>query len=225
MARNRRPRKNAPRAARDREAPAIGNASEADRLPDEPALDAKSEELVDGLGYGADDGPESQGASAGRGFGEDGQGTFGDEDYDLSYGPTGLAGPEEIDDAERGADTPERIDWDVTSGDAANAVANEEREVATGDLSALEEVHKKTTWSDGDDAPVRADDRIREEIQEILAELGEEVEAEVTMGEVVLLGSVPTDERRDQIDELVQEIDGVRAIDNRIRVLDDETSE
>src|SRR5262249_23951594 len=146
MARTRKPRKNAPRAARDREAPATEDAIHEEALPDEPAVDTKNEELTDGLGFGADDGPESQGARAGRGFGMDGQGTSGDEDYDLSYGPTGLAGPEEVDDGERGADTPEHVDWEVTSGDAANAVANEEREVATGDLAALEEVPKKTTW-------------------------------------------------------------------------------
>jgi hypothetical protein len=187
-----------------------------ERVADDPPLDMKSSELNDGLGYGADDGPESQGATAGHGFGQDAQGTFSDEDYDLSYGPKGLAGPEDVDESEHGADTPERIGWDET-GDAADVVANEERDVATGDLSALQEVRKRTGW-----ARRRPDDRIREEITEALIDLGvDDVGASVTNGEVVLVGAVATDEQRDEIDALVQDVSGVRAIDNRIVVRDD----
>jgi hypothetical protein len=200
-----------------------GVASDDDALIDELPIDSKYEELADGIGYGADDGPESQGASAGRAFGADAQGTFGDEDYDLSYGPRGLAGPQEVDESERGADTPEVLDWDATAGDAADVVANEEREVATGDLAALEEVRKKTAWADDGPGSTRPDDRVREDIQELLVELGEgEIQVEVADGEVLLLGAVATDERRDRIDEQVQGVEGVVAIDNRIFVGEDE---
>jgi osmotically-inducible protein OsmY len=188
---------------------------------DEPPLDARTEELSEGAGYGRDDGPDSQGESAGRGFGDDGQGTFGDEDYDVGYGPTGLAGPEARDDSEDGADTPDAIDWDETAGDAADAVANEERDVATGDLSGLGEVRKKTSWSD-----VRGDDRIREEIDEILADLGEDsVSASVVNGEVVLRGSVSSTEDREVVDERVQDVAGIRGIENEIFVRDDAEAE
>jgi hypothetical protein len=192
--------------------------------PDPEALDEiGSEDDAHIEGYDPDAVPESQGAGADGAFGKDAQGMFGDEDYDPSYGPKGLAGPEEIDISERGADTPDRIDWDETEGDAADAVSNEERDVATGDLAALEEVPKKTAWAEeGGRVPQRPDDRIREDIEGILEELGESgVAVEISEGEVVLLGVVDTDERRDLIDERVQEVDAVTAIDNRITVRDE----
>lgn len=174
-------------------------------------------------GYDPDGVAESQGAGADGAFGKDAQGMFGDEDYDPSYGPKGLAGPEEVDISERGADTPDRLDWEETEGDAADAVANEERDVATGDLAALEEIPKKTAWSEEGQAAQRPDDRIREEIEEILEDLGEDgVTVEVSEGEVVLRGAVDGDPERDLIDERVQEVAGIGAIENRIAVRDEE---
>lgn len=171
------------------------------------------------LGYSPDDAPESQGATADTGYGRDEQGSFGDESFDPSYGSP-ATGEAELERAERGADTPGEIDWAEAEGDAAQSVANEERDVATGDLSALEEVPKVTSWSGDEGMPARSDDAIREEIEDTLAlfDEGVDVAVDVVEGEVVLTGSVDRDALRDAIDRVVQSVEAVRSIDNRIRV-------
>ena len=170
------------------------------------------------LGYSAEDAPESQGATADTGFGRDEQGAFGDEDYDPSYGVPPKGEPE-LRRPERGADTPSQIDWSETEGDGAQAVANEERDVATGDLAALEEIPKPTSWSGEDGTAARSDDAIREEIAELLSLLeGIDVSADVSDGQVVLTGSVDRPQLREAVDKIVQAIEAEKSIENRIRV-------
>lgn len=74
----------------------------------------------------------------------------------------------------------------------------------------------------------RSDERIREEVCETLSRHGEidasHIEVEVENGEVTLTGTV--DERRTKrlIEECVEELSGVREVNNRIRLSRDESS-
>jgi hypothetical protein len=170
------------------------------------------------LGYSSEDAPESQGATADTGYGRDEQGALGDEDYDPSYGASPEGEPE-LERIEHGADTPSDVDWKETEGDGASAVANEERDVATGDLSALEEVPKRTSWSGEEGEAVRSDDSIREEIADILAQVnGAEVSVLVAGGDVLLTGTAERAGLREAIDGIAQSVEGVKSIDNRIFV-------
>jgi hypothetical protein len=176
------------------------------------------EDRDEDLGYSTEDAPESQGVTADTGFGRDGQGAFGDEDYDPSYG-TAPASEPQLDRAEHGADTPSQIDWSDTEGDGSQAVANEEREVATGDLAALEEIPKRTSWSGEEGTSTRSDDAIREEIAEMLSLFeGIDVSADVSDGQVLLSGSVDRPQLREAIDKVVQAVEAVKSIENHIRV-------
>ena len=177
-------------------------------------VDVTTEDLAAGVRYGIDEGPESQGVSAGNGFGGDAQGTLGDEDYDPSYGPSRPGSVQET-----GARDLVSREAEVDLGDD---VANDERDVATGDLAALQEVRRRTSWSEDGDGAIRSDEHLRGEIEELVGDLDEaEVRVEVSAGEVLLTGQVPTAERRDRVDEMVQDVAGIRSIDNQISVQDE----
>ncbi|HZR82800.1 MAG TPA: BON domain-containing protein [Candidatus Binatia bacterium] len=200
--------------ARPTRAATNDDSDDAEHFAELPSTANLGRETEEGLGYGRDDGPESQGQFAGDAFGDSAQGTSGDEDYDVSYGPTGMAGPEEVEPSERGADTPDEEPWELV-GDPDEVVADDERDVATGD-AAVEPVAKRVRRS----RTARPDDRIREDIEDAIAEVVDPVDVtiEVVRGEVALEGVVETADLRDEVEACAQSVDGVRAIDNRLEI-------
>jgi osmotically-inducible protein OsmY len=206
---------------RKRPAAAADDAAGAD-VPAELPSSSRARELDEGLGYGREDGPESQGGYAGTGYGDDRQGSYGDEDYDASYGPTGMAGPQPIDAGDRGADTPSQEPWDAISEESDDIVANDERDVATGE-AALQPVKKRSRASAS-----RPDDRIRDDIEDLIFEElvdADDVTVLVVDGAVALEGVVETVEQRDAVESCAEGVAGVREIDNRLEVRTDPDSE
>jgi hypothetical protein len=161
--------------------PDLGNGRE--RLDDE------------GTGIGRDDGPESQGRSAGQGFGFGSQGEYGDEDFD----------PED-----------QRV-TETISGVQVEHVGPGRG--AGGQAVVIETPAPKTGGGVG-----RPDDGIREEIVEMFADTDDEEDDDLVIdvrdGVVTLEGTVEDDAAREAIEAAVVGVDGVRGVENLLEVRD-----
>jgi hypothetical protein len=164
----------------------------------------------EGLGYGRREGPESQGRFAGEGFGQGGQGDYGDEDFDPSNARSSAAEPP-IDVEERALRGLPAEHEGAGRGQEGTPLATQEPQ--EGDAG---------TPSGGDATLARADASIEEEIAErFIDALGldsVDVTATVTDGEVILEGVVDRTAMREAAERLASRVAGVRAIENRIRL-------
>lgn len=191
-----------------RDVPRTNDPTRPSPLDGPPDLGNGAERFDDeGIGFGRDDGPESQGRRAGQGFGFGGQGAYGDENYDPAD--------------QRGLTSPD----DMGDGLAADAAGLQVENLgpgrgAAGGATVIEPVVRTGRGEE----PSRPDDSVREEIVELLADSdvpeSEDLAIDVRDGLVTLAGVVEDDAARDRVEACVAGVTGVRGVENLLQLRD-----